>query len=101
MAGAETVVEVGYDPKSIESIQRLEKEIKTFDDQLEEIELNIHTLENIKKMKKALPEEKEQYLEELQGQQRKIEVKRDEKKEEIKKIQEYLASLKVNGKVSA
>ena len=101
VAGAETVVEVGYDPKSIESIQRLEKEIKTFDDQLEEIELNIHTLENIKKMKKALPEEKEQYLEELQGQQRKIEVKRDEKKEEIKKIQEYLASLKVNGKVSA
>ncbi|WP_319417306.1 FapA family protein [Marispirochaeta aestuarii] len=85
VAGAETVVEVGYDPKSIESIQRLEKEIKTFDDQLEEIELNIHTLENIKKMKKALPEEKEQYLEELQGQQRKIEVKRDEKKEEIKK----------------
>jgi hypothetical protein len=101
VAGAETIVEVGYDPKSIENIQRFEKEIKTFDDQLEEIGLNIHTLENIKKVKKALPEEKEQYLEELQEQQGKIEVKRDEKKEEIKKIQEHLASLKVHGKVSA
>jgi len=101
VAGAETIVEVGYDPKSIENIQRFEKEIKTFDDQLEEIGLNIHTLENIKKVKKALPEEKEQYLEELQEQQGKIEVKRDEKKEEIKKIQEHLASLKVHGKISA
>jgi uncharacterized protein len=101
VAGAETIVEVGYDPKSIENIQRLEKEIKTFDDQLEEIELNIHTLENIKKMKKELPEEKEQYLEELKEQKIKIEEKRDGKKEEIKKIHEYLTSLKVNGKVSA
>ena len=101
VAGAETIVEVGYDPKSIENIQRLEKEVKAFDEQVEEIDLNIHTLENIKKMKKELPEEKEQYLTELQDQKQTIEEKRDEKMGEIKSVQEYLASLKVNGKVSA
>ena len=52
VAGAETIVEVGYDPKSIEKIQQLESQIKELNDQLEEIDRNIHTLENFKKMKK-------------------------------------------------
>ncbi len=101
VAGAETTVEVGYDPKSIEKIQILEAEIKELNNQLEEIERNIHTLENFKKMKKELPEDKAQYLETLTVQKAEIEGNRSRLEDEVKTVQEYLASLKVNGKVSA
>ena len=101
VAGAETIVEVGYDPESVERIQALEAELKTVDEQLEEIDLNIHTLENLRKMKKELTEEKEQYLTNLQGQKSEIDAKRDELSSEIKSVQEHLTSLKTIGKVSA
>jgi len=101
IGGAETIVEVGYDPKSVAKIQELESELKGLEEQLEEIERNIHTLENLRKMKKDIGEEKEQYLSTLIGQKGEIDTKRETVAKEIETIQEYLSSLKVNGKVSA
>ena len=101
VAGAETIVEVGYDPKSIEKIQQLESQIKELNDQLEELDRNIHTLENFKKMKKELPEDKAQYLETLSAQKAEIQGSKSGLEDEVKTVQEYLSSLKVNGKVSA
>ncbi len=101
IGGAETIVEVGYDPKSVAKIQELESELKGIEEQLEEIERNIHTLENLRKMKKDIGEEKEQYLSTLMGQKGEIDEKRESIEKEIETIQEYLSSLKVTGKVSA
>ena len=101
IAGAETFVEVGFDPKSVERIRTIEAKISDIDKQLEEIELNIHTLENVKKMKKKLPEEKEAFLDELIVKKADMDSEKETLNAEIKEVQEYLASLKVNGKVSA
>ncbi|MBN2509610.1 MAG: FapA family protein [Spirochaetales bacterium] len=101
IAGAETLVEVGFDPKSVERIRALEGKIAEIDKQLEEIELNIHTLENVKKMKKKLPDEKEAFLDELVVKKGDLDSEKESVQAEIKEVQEYLSSLKVNGKISA
>ena len=52
-------------------------------------------------MKKELSEEKMQYLANLMDQKSELDEKRGELNAEIKTLQEYLASLKVSGRVSA
>ncbi len=100
-AGSETILEVGYDPKTKERLAQLEEKQEVHTDKLEEINLNISTLAKLKKAKKKLPEEKEQYLRELVGEKTEIESELASLKDEIEKIQEYLASLKYKGKISA
>jgi uncharacterized protein (DUF342 family) len=80
-AGSETILEVGYDPRSKEKLVQLE--------------------ENLKKIKKELPEDKEAFLGELVKKRNEIMLEKEDLLQEVKKIQEYLSSLKIRGKISA
>ena len=64
VAGTETLLEVGYDPRSKERLVALEEEKKIVEKSLEEVDLNIKTLENLLRVQKKLPPEKAQYLSE-------------------------------------
>lgn len=101
VAGSETVLEVGYDPRSKEKLARLEERIGTFDESLEEINLNIRTLENFKKAKKELPEDKAAFLEELYAKREEANLEKKQLLEDVQTIQEYLSSLQIRGRISA
>ncbi len=101
VAGSETILEVGYDPKSKERITAIGKRKAELEKQLDEINLNLNTLANVKRVKKQLPEEKEQYLLELSAKRTEIVGELKKIVQESQEIQTYLDSLKTVGKVSA
>lgn len=97
--GTETVIEVGYDPKAKHRLEELlelqNNNVKT----LEEIELDISTLENMKKIRKSIPKDKEENLQKLVAQKNSIISENYAYNDEISKIQERLRELKNIGKV--
>ena len=101
VAGTETILETGFDPKRKERILKLMDKKREIEKQLEEKELSIKTLENLKKVQKKLPEEKANFLQELHEQRVQILGELDEINKECAEINEYLASLTTKGKVSA
>lgn len=101
IAGSETILEVGYDPKSKEKLVSLETQNEQIDKELEEVNLNLNTLVNLKKVRKELPEDKQAYFEELTKKKMEFLSAKQELKEEIDTLKNYLASLKIRGKVSA
>ena len=102
VAGTETVLEVGYDPRSKEQLVKLEEERAKLEGELEEVEKNINTLEKLAKIqRKKLPEEKQKYLTELHESRSKILGDLEKLNREIEKINGYLESLKLIGKISA
>jgi len=100
-SGTETICEVGFDPKSKEQLEILELKKAEMEKQLEEVQLNIQTLVNIKKQRKILPEEKEVYLHELMDRRQQLTDDLGKNKKEIEEIQTFLNSLKNRGRVSA
>ncbi len=101
VAGSETILEVGYDPKKKERLIKLEQEITKLDKELDEINLNLATLQRHLKVKKELPEDKKAYYEELLEQQKKLTDEKGTLEEETLDIKEYLEELKISGKISA
>ncbi len=101
VAGAETILEVGYDPRSKEKLIELNNTFDGFTKEMEELERNINTLENLKKVQKNLPEEKEKYLLELNEKRMKLLSDMKETKTQMEEIKHHLASLKIKGKISA
>jgi uncharacterized protein (DUF342 family) len=100
-SGTETICEVGFDPKRKEQLEVLFGKKADMEKQLEEVQLNIQTLENIKKQRKSLPEDKEGYLQELTEKSHLLIEDLAKLKNEIEEIQEFLNALKTRGKVSA
>ena len=100
-SGTETICEVGFDPHSKEELERLQGIKFENERQLEDVNRNIQTLINIKKQRKALPEDKETYLQELINSRNTLMDEERETKEEIQRFQIFLSSQKTNGKVSA
>jgi uncharacterized protein (DUF342 family) len=100
-AGTETICEVGADPKTKELIARLTETRAALEKQLEDVKLNMQTLVNIKKQRKSLPDDKEEYLQTLD--QKRVEILTDLEKivEEIQSAQDRLSNLQVWGRVSA
>ncbi len=101
IAGAETILEVGYDPKGKARMLELEAENNDLVKHEEEIDLNLHTLENLLRMKKTLPEEKLVFYKEQKTQKNEILEKKDIINKEIEELKEHLASLKATGRISA
>ncbi|MCR4822279.1 MAG: FapA family protein [Treponema sp.] len=97
--GTETVISVGYDPRAKKRLEELlemqNNNIKILDD----LELNISTLENMKKVRKSLPKEKEESLITLNEQKNEILDENDKYNLEIEQIQARLRELKNIGKV--
>lgn len=101
VAGSETALEVGFDPKSKERLAELDGSKKTVEKALEEVELNIKTLESIQKVQRRLPPEKAQYLVEQNEKRSEMLGQLEEVSREIGQINSYLSSLTTIGKISA
>jgi uncharacterized protein (DUF342 family) len=102
VSGSETILEVGFDPKSKEKLVLLNEKRTELDKNFDELKRNITTLETIKKQrKKELTEEKEKYLQDLIRQRKLMQEEKISLNEQIEELQNYLSSLKVRGKISA
>lgn len=102
MGGAsETVLNVGFDPRSKERLDILIANRQMAQRELEDVELNFNTLMTMKKQKKDFPEEKEAVLKKYGERQYILQNNLEEIEIEIKQIQDYLNTLKTRGKVSA
>jgi len=101
VGGQETLLEVGYDPRSKERLVTLEESKKIVEKSLEEVDLNIRTLENLQKVQRKLPPEKAQYLAEQNEKRAEQLRKLEECIQEIGTINAHLSSLNTIGKISA
>ncbi len=101
VAGTETLLEVGYDPRSKERLVALEEEKRIVEKSLEEVDLNIKTLESLLKVQKQLPPEKAQYLSEQNEKRSELLRRLEEAGRELGQINVHLSSLTTVGKISA
>ena len=99
--GSETVLEVGYDPRAKNRLTELQENQSVLLRELEELDLNISSLENTKKVRRTLPHDKEEMLQKLTARKKEIVADSDVMSKEIQEIQEHLRELKIIGKISA
>ena len=99
--GTETSISVGYDPRAKKRLEELLEMQNNNIKMLDDLELNIATLENMKKVRKNLPKEKEESLRHLNEQKTEIIEENYQYNAEIEKIQARLRELKNIGKVYA
>jgi uncharacterized protein (DUF342 family) len=100
-AGTETLCEVGYDPAAKVKLGVLQNQHDAMKARYDDIEMNINTLDNIRKQRKKLPQEKEDYYAELCEQRTEVSADLERVKEQIVEAREFLESLSLNGRVSA
>lgn len=99
--GTETILEVGFDPKAKQRLTELQSAQADLVRQLEDVDLNISTLENQIETRRSVPKEKQKQLVEFKEQKADIEEKSAEMTKEINEILEHLRELKVVGRVNA
>jgi uncharacterized protein len=99
--GAETILEVGFDPRAKQRLDELQDKQGELVKELENIDLDISTLENQKKIRRMLPKDKEDNLTKLRERRDQINAESSEMSAEIEKLQKHLRELKVVGKVKA
>ncbi|MDR0637853.1 MAG: FapA family protein [Spirochaetaceae bacterium] len=96
----ETICEVGYDPELKENIALLTaRQTKTQED-FDDLQRDISTLEKMKERRKELPEDKEAYLAELLERRVDLGAKISRLKDRVEKAKEQLTQVEKNGKVS-
>ena len=100
-SGTETLCEVGVDPKTKALLDEVLLRKADMEKQLEEVQLNMKTLINIKKQRKSLPKEKEAFLNELMDKRELFVSDLRAIGEEMAEVQDSLNSLETRGKVSA
>ena len=101
VAGTETLLEVGYDPRSKERLVALDATRKAVEKELEEVDLNIKTLETLLRAQKKLPPEKAQYLKEQSEKRSGLLKQLEECSRETASLNAHLQSLNTIGKISA
>jgi hypothetical protein len=101
VGGMETILEVGYDPKSKERLANLQEQDGQIDEQLEEISLNMTTLEKQKKAGRKIPDDKKKAYVEMKQKKVSLVSEQQKVKSEIEEIQQYLDRLRVAGRISA
>ena len=97
--GTETILEVGVDPRAKKRLEELQNMQAKSTKEYENCDLDIQTLEQQKKLRKKLPQEKEEKLKTLKERCEQISAELEKMTEEINKIQEHLRDLKAIGKV--
>ncbi len=97
--GTETILEVGVDPRAKKRLEELQNMQAKSTKEYENCDLDIQTLEQQKKLRKKLPQEKEEKLKNLKERCEQISAELEEMTEEINKIQDHLRDLKAIGKV--
>jgi len=101
VGGAETILEVGYDPKAKEKMDQLQAQAYQLKRQLDELDKNIATLNALKKQRKVLPEDKEAILQDNLIRREDLVVELRAMAKEIEAVQSYLTGLKTRGRISA
>jgi hypothetical protein len=101
VAGMETVLEVGYDPTSKVRLNELKQQNLEMEKELDEVKRNLQTLENQKRARKQLSEEKQQYMAELKKRQSELQENEHQAKEEIQELEQHLAQIGTEGRISA
>ena len=101
VAGSETVLEVGFDPKSKERLVSLNTRLEEIREEIEHIKQDMLTIKKLKDKKNKLPAEKLEYLKDISGKRKNLEDEELEKQSELEQVQQYLSSLKVKGRISA
>ncbi|MDX9800195.1 MAG: FapA family protein [Spirochaetia bacterium] len=102
LAVGSTEIEVGFDPKSKERLLELEKAKEPLDKELDEIDRNLVTLENLKKkLRDKFPEDKQQMLDEITARIEEINAELEAIAAENEEIYKHIHSLKSVGRVSA
>lgn len=100
--GTETILEVGYDPKSKEELESMQQSRSGYENELMEVDRNIQNLIRQKKIqRKKLTPEKEKMLIELKDRHNDRVARIKELDGAIEKREEYLNSLKNVGRISA
>lgn len=99
--GIVTKLSVGFDPEKKKRLAELQELQANLVKELEEVELNIQTLENNKKVRRSLPKEKEESLNAFYGQKTDLVAQNEEYTKEIDEINERLRELKNVGCVNA
>ena len=97
--GTETILEVGIDPRAKKRLEELQNMQAKATKEYENCDLDIQTLEQQKKLRKKLPQEKEEKLKNLKTRCEQISEELEGMTEEINEIQEHLRDLKAIGKV--
>ena len=97
--GTETILEVGVDPRDKKRLEELQNQQAKSTKEYENCDLDIQTLEQQKKLRKKLPQEKEEKLKTLKERCEQISEELEVMTDEINKIQEHLRDLKAIGKV--
>lgn len=101
VAGTETILEVGYDPHSKERLAELSNIKADLEKQIGDTELNIHTIDNLRKLQKNIAAEKLQNLKELTEKRAQMLARLSQTDQELAAIHNHLATLKAKGKISA
>lgn len=101
VGGAETVLEVGYDPKSKEKLDQLQAQAFHLKKQADDLDKNIATLAALKKQKKVLSEDKEAVLQDSMLRRDELVTELRTIAREVESIQTYLNGLKSRGRISA
>jgi uncharacterized protein (DUF342 family) len=100
--GVETILEVGFDPKTKEELEELEKNLEALDSELTDVDRNIQgILKQKKRMRGKLSKDKEIVFNELREKHNSLLADVKQVTEEISKRKEYLDSLVKQGKISA
>jgi uncharacterized protein (DUF342 family) len=100
-SGTETILEVGFDPKSKGELDRLNGVKSELTKQIEQLNREILSLVTIKKQRKTLPEDKEAALQEMMDHHTNLQDELKNTEIAIQEIQMFLNNLKTRGKVSA
>lgn len=100
--GAETIIEVGYDPKTKEEIEQFESDQKKLEEKIDDLSRNIQGLLKQKKiMKNKFPSQKAKALLNQKKALNKLSLEKNKVTAEIERRLDYLESLKISGKISA
>jgi uncharacterized protein (DUF342 family) len=100
-SGTETILEVGFDPKSKALLETLTETKGGIEKKIEEIQLNLQALANIKKQQNSLSEEKAAYQQALMDERKNLLGELKDLNEEIGKVKDRLTGLVTQGRISA
>ena len=97
--GTTTILTVGVDTRAKKKLDELLEQQQELVKELENLDLDISTLENMKKIRKSLPGDKEETLKKFLSRKGQIIDENKEMSSEIESLQSHLRDLKAVGKV--
>lgn len=97
--GTSTTLSVGIDPRAKKKLDELLEQQADLVKELENLEMDLATLENMKKVRRSLPKDKEENLKKLTERKMQILGESKEMNTEIEALQAHLRELKAVGRV--